>query len=341
MAQGSSLRWSSGLAGFQIPGAKILPSVSSNALTIKITHPDGSDPSATNPLYVAFPSDPTSGALFEGRHITSALSLTLGNGSNLATANNTPFRIWLVLFDDDGVLRLGTINCFTGVVLFPLTEGIASSTAEGGGAATLAGTFYTTTAVTSKPYRIIGYLEWTSGLASAGAWSLAPDLVQMHSIAGKLPGDIVQEYAEETSASSNNAATTIPFDGTIPQLSEGDLLIQIGADFTPKSKANRLIVEASCHISYSVATKIAMALFKNLASTPTANADAVAWSWDTIAADTPMRMQMLHIGRTLYASPLVFVVQVGGNTAGTIYFNSNSAATGLGGRQIRIIEIQG
>lgn len=341
MAQGSSLRWSSGLAGFAIPGAKILPSVSSNVLTIKITQPDGSDPSAINPLYVSFPSDPTSGALFEGRHIVAPLSMTLGNGSNLATANNTPFRIWVVLFDDGGTLRLGAINCFTGVTLFPLVEGIASSTAEGGGTATLAGTFYTGTAVTSKPYRIVGYLEWTSGLATAGAWSSAPDLVQMQSVAGKLPGEIVQDYAEETSASSSAAATTIPFDGTTPQLSEGNLLIQIGSNFTPKSTANRLIVEVSCHVAYSVGTKIAMALFKNLASTPTANADAIAWSWDTIVADTPMRMQMIHIGRTLYTSPLVFVVQVGGSSAGTIYLNQNSTISGLGGRQIRIIEIQG
>jgi hypothetical protein len=111
------------------------------------------------------------------RSLTSALSLTISSGSTLGTVANVPFRLAVVIFDDAGTLRLGLINTTTGTVD---EANVASSTAEGGaGSADTANTYYTGSAVTSKSFRVVGYLEWPAGLGTAGTWSAGPTTIQL------------------------------------------------------------------------------------------------------------------------------------------------------------------
>jgi len=219
--------------GFSVPtNLKLAASVSSNALTVSVKNSAGNDPSNSDPVKVPF-RDPTvaNGGLI-WRSLTDALSLTISSGSTLGASNNVAFRAWIVLFDDTGTLRLGVINCSTSSRIYPLDEcGVASSTAEGGvGAADSAGVIYTGTAVSSKASRIIGYLEYDSGLATAGTYASAPTKLQLFGPGVKKPGDVVQVSYGETSATVTHVDTAASDTG-------------ITCDITPTSKINIMKID--------------------------------------------------------------------------------------------------
>jgi hypothetical protein len=81
-------------------------------------------------------------------------------------------------FNDAGTFRLGVINCSTASAVYPLAEaGLQSSTGGNGGNSP--GAFYTGTGVSGRPFRILGYMEWSSGLTTAGAWASGPTAIQL------------------------------------------------------------------------------------------------------------------------------------------------------------------
>lgn len=148
-------------------------SASGSALTIALKDNAGSDPSATSPVNGYFRNVTGTTGSWTQLTVTGALSLVISSGSTLGVTSSTAFRLWVVLFNDGGTARLGVINCSTTTQIYPLTPGIiASSTAEGGaGAADSAGVIYTGTAVTSKAYLIVGYIEWNTSGVTAGTWT--------------------------------------------------------------------------------------------------------------------------------------------------------------------------
>jgi hypothetical protein len=153
-------------------------SVSGNALTISLKGANGSDPSSTNPVLIPFRNATLTTGTPEWLSVTAATSIVISSGSTLGTANNVAFKFWVVGFNDGGTFRLGVINPSATTVLG--ADVIASSTAEGGaGAADAIDTFYTGTAVTSKAYCILGYVEYSSGLATAGTYASAPTKEQV------------------------------------------------------------------------------------------------------------------------------------------------------------------
>lgn len=155
----------------------ITASVGASALTVAIKGADGNDPSASNPVLLGFRSPTVATGTPVIRSLTASLSLTISSGSTMGTVANVPFRLAVVIFDDAGTLRLGLINPTTGSVD---ETAVASSTAEGGaGAADSANTYYTGSAVTSKAFRVVGYLEYSTGLGTAGTWSAAPTIIQI------------------------------------------------------------------------------------------------------------------------------------------------------------------
>lgn len=218
-------------------------SVNASALTITLTGAAGSTPSAGSAVSIPFRSATAATGTITQRLVTAATTLVISSGSTMGFANSTAGRIWIVAFDDAGTVRLGAINCRNGLDIFRLGQfGVASSTAEGGaGAADNAHVFYTGTAVTSKAYTVLGYFEWTTGLATAGTWSSGPDRVEAFKPGTKLPGDIVQTLTATNSTYGTNSANAIPTDDTIPQNTEGSQ-ISVTASLTPGSPANVLKV---------------------------------------------------------------------------------------------------
>lgn len=198
--------------GFNMPSnLQLTASVASNILTVALKGNDGNDPSATNPVLVPFRnSDLTSGqpSLLA---ITAALSInTQAIGATLGSSNSTAFRFWVVLFNNGGSPVLGLVNCSSSTQISPLNEALLrSSTAMSSGATTV-GTIYTPngTTITSKPFRIIGYVEYDSGLTTAGSYASAPTTVQLFGPGVKKPGDVLQVVsATNTSTTTGNGVT--------------------------------------------------------------------------------------------------------------------------------------
>ena len=298
-------------------------SVASNALTISIKDWGGSDPSANSPVLIPFRSSTIATGTVTNQPIRAATSLVISSGSTMGASNSTAFRLWIVLFDDGGTERVGAINCTTSSGITSLNEGnVASSTAEGGaGAADSAGIFYTGTAVSSKAYRIIGYMDWASGLSTAGTWASGPTTIQIYGPSIFIPGQTVQVQDTQTGTVATGT-TRIPSDNTIPQSGEGDQYMTLA--ITPTATPNRLIIRAQGQLSGSLIDNMIMALFQD------STANALSSSWANLQANgswvvIPLEYQML----AATASSTTFKMRAGTSSVGTTTLN------GTRGRQFK------
>ena len=300
--------------GFDVPiNLGIAASVAGSALTIAIKDQTGADPSSSNPVLIPFRNVSASVGTPTWLAATGALSMTVSSGSTLGTSNNIPFRIWLVMFNDGGTLRLGVINCLTSTGILPLYEtSMASSIADtGAGTADSAGVFYTGTAVTSKAFRIIGYVEYINGLTNAGTWNATPDIMQLFGPGIKKPGDIVQFLYSESGAEQNTiTGQQIAFSDSIPQNTQGKQMFTLSV--TPTSKANRLIVESTLMLNGDSVGVAATALFQD------SNANALAAIGTSINANEPKQAVMRHSMLANTSSSTTFNWRVGGSASGNI-----------------------
>lgn len=191
-------------------------SAAASALTIALKGNDGNDPSATNPVVVPFRNATATTGDATSLTVTAATSLVISSGSTLGVTTSTAFRIWVVAFNDGGTFRLGAINCATLAAnaswnIFALDEAIlASAVSEGGaGAADSAGVFYSNATVTTKAYRVLGYLEWSLTGLTAGTWTTSALLViQLKSPGVHLPGAIVQAVSLSTATETATTSST-------------------------------------------------------------------------------------------------------------------------------------
>lgn len=301
----------------------LVSTIGSNALTIALKTAAGNDPSSSDAAIITIKILPAVGeADYVRLAITSALSITVSAGSTLGASSGVASRIWVVIFNDADTPRLGVINCLSGTDIYPLgDDSSVGSTAEGGaGAADSAHVFYTTTAVSAKRYRILGFVEstQTSGNYSgtANTRMLAPGMA--------LPGQPFQVVRSQTGAMATGT-TTIPADDTIPQSSEGDQYLT--ASITPVSAANILQIDVSACLANSAASgTMAVALF-------TSGADALATTADfSTGAGRPMSVPLSHVMKSPGAgSSVTFNVRAGLSAAGTTTFNGSAGARLYGG----------
>jgi len=315
----------------------ISASVSGNALTAAVKTLAGSDPSSSDPVMVLFRNATAGTGSVSVLSLTAATSVVVSSGSTLGTSSAVPSRVWIVGFNDAGTFRLGVINCASSSQVFPLADDVlASSTAEGGaGAADSAGTIYTGTAVSSKPLRVLAYVESTQ--ATAGTWATSPSKVQPWTMGTKLPGDIVQIAFSQTGAVATGT-TTIPADDTIPQNTEGTQFLTQA--IAPTSAANYLLIEVRGSFAASTssdAQKI-MALFQD----STANALSAVSNFGSSLDNTPSLLFLKHAMLAGTNSSTTFKMRMGSASAGTMTFNGASSARLLGGvfnSYLRITEI--
>jgi hypothetical protein len=311
-------------AGYTLLNGYLDWSVAGNVLTVAVKTWAGTDPSATDPVYIAFRSaTPGTGSLTL-RKLTAATSIAINITATLGTSNSEAFRLWAVAFDDGGTVRLGLINCRSGTNVFPLAGwGIDSSTQESD-ASDSAHVFYTDgAAVAAKAYATLGYATWETGLATAGTWSAAPTRVQLFGPSVPLPGHVVQVQRTQTGAVATGT-TTIPFDDTIPQNTEGDQYMS--QPITPRSAANVLRTDVNGFWSSSAAVRLSAALFQD------STANALAAGSNSINATTDDRpIAFRHDMLAATTSATTLKVRAGGSGAGTTTFNGISAGRIFGG----------
>jgi hypothetical protein len=330
-----------GMAGllFGLANGKLVATVSANALTIAVKTAAGNDPSASDPVYVPFRNATQSIGNYTTKQISAALSLTISNGSTLGVAaNSTPFRIWVVIFNDAGTLKLGAYNASTSTgVIYPLAETALAAFVDvdnGSGNADTAGVFYTSSSLTDKTFRTLGYVEYPSGLASFGVWASAPSIVRLAGAGAALPGQTVQDFGYVTAVHGGTNTSVVPFDDTIPQSNEGRSILG-GINLTPASACNFFDVEGQINIASSVASEIIASLFRD------AGSDAIQSTWSYApAADKPIGLRFhfrLQAGSTAQRT---FDVRVGASQAGTITIGGTAGSGKLGGVLTDIVSIK-
>ena len=187
-----------------------------NVLTIALMGANGSDPSASNPVYIPFRSTTLATGTPVWRTQTAALSIaTPASAATLgSSSSNVPFRFWIVLLYDGSTLDIGLINCSTFTTtaanIYTLNEGVLQTSTVLNGSSTAAGTVYSGTARTSFAMRIVGYLDYGSGLATAGTYASSPTTVQLMGPGIKRPGDVIQRVLTSSSSTVTvTAATTL------------------------------------------------------------------------------------------------------------------------------------
>jgi hypothetical protein len=142
---------------------------------------------------------------------------------------------------------------------------------------------------------------------------------------------IVQVVQSQTGAVATGT-TTIPFDDTIPQNTEGTEFLT--ATITPRSSTNILFIQAVMNYSYSIANTVTTALFQDT----TANALAASSEYGSTATG------MINSGLSYYmtsgtTSATTFKIRSGGESAGTLTLNGFSGARKLGGTMFSSITI--
>lgn len=123
-----------------------------------------------------------------------------------------------------------------------------------------------------------------------------------------------------TVATAADYTTTIPFDDTIPQNTEGSEVLTLA--ITPTNASNLLVVDAVIYCSSSIATAFALALFRD----STANALQVEADYHPQnAVVQPIRIR--HVVAAGSTSATTFKLRLGPSTAATLTVNGEATAT--------------
>lgn len=145
-------------------------------------------------------------------------------------------------------------------------------------------------------------------------------------------GISVQTVAVNSSAFASLGTNLIPYDDTIPQITEGTECLTLA--ITPKASANRLFIEARIFLGNSVANDLIGALFQD-ATVDALAANAVYQS----GPNGGVTLILTHDMAAGTTSSTTFRVRAGGNGAGTTYFNGPTASRKFGGITTSTIKI--
>lgn len=334
--------------GMELWNGSLVASQNGTVLTVAVKTHAGGDPSDSDPVFIYFRSSTATTGDVTIVKVVSATSIATTVAGTYGVANNVPFRLWIVGFNDAGTFRLAFINCMTTVAgagsgrdvtaIFPLTQfAIVSSTLIGAGS-TSAGVFYSAgAAVTSKAYAILGHLTYESGLATAGTFNVNHSRLDLYRAGSPLPGFSVNVVRNDTGAVATGT-TVVPNDDTIPQSGEGDQYMTQA--ITPTSAANALLVVGNA--AYLSTTGGANTVIATLYQ------DAVANGLKSVKFDTPntsgLPLLLEHFMLASTTSATTFKERIGPVNAGTLTFNGSAGARQMGGAlnsYMRVEEIMG
>jgi hypothetical protein len=144
----------------------ITATVAASALTVALKGADGNDPSATNPVDIAFRNATATTGTPSFVAATAATSVVVSSGSTLGHKSAIPHFIYVYALNNAGTIELAVSS-----VRFD-DGSVQSTTAEGGGGAADSNrVLYSTTARANVAVRLLGRL--TSTQAAAGTWATA------------------------------------------------------------------------------------------------------------------------------------------------------------------------
>lgn len=172
--------------------------------------------------------------------------------------------------------------------------------------------------------------EIINAIASAG---LVPDDADLTQLAQAIAASVGRGYASTGAYASTS--TSIPFDDTIPQDTEGAEALSIA--YTPKSATSKLLVSGQAQLQCGSNYKCGIALFQN----GDADAKATAWGYATTSS------WPVSVGCTALISPAttdeITLSMRYGASSSNCYLNGNTSARLFGGvsnTYINIIEFK-
>jgi hypothetical protein len=243
-----------------IANCTLASSVASNNLTVAIKDNAGNDPSATSPCAVWFRNATVATGTTILRTVTAASSITVNAGSTFGVANSAtfclaaascPFKLWAVFVDTGSTVVVGLVDLTSLNGTKPLDESnvITTTACSACASATTLGTVYTTAAQTNRPFVLGGFLEWGSGLATAGTYASGPTTIQVMEPGIKKPGEIVQRLNVTTLTPGSTTGTT--FVAVITQA------------ITPTRASNLIRVHASGAATMTASLSTGSSAFQN------------------------------------------------------------------------------
>ena len=140
----------------------ITASVASSALTVTL-----------NPCALDFRSATLTSGTVNTRAVSAAISAVVPSTATLGTVSATQSRIVVLAIDNAGTVELAVVNIAGGN---NLDETTLISTTALSATSDSNNVIYSTTARTSVPFRVVGYVESTQ--ATAGTWATAPSTIQ-------------------------------------------------------------------------------------------------------------------------------------------------------------------
>jgi hypothetical protein len=281
----------------------------------------GADPSPSDPVYTSFSN--SSGG-YDLERIDYAVDFTFSNGSSAGFVSGDPSSLWYAIYRlAAGSVVFGAAKCteanqvLVGLSEFALDQ---STTAEGGaGGADTAGIFYTMTAVSAKPSRVVGFADWDSGPTSPGAAD--PTRIVNYRAGMPLAGQELPGIPLST-FSTGSGTTLIPNDNTKPQITEGNLLWSATLNSRP---ANLVLTQIlGMPFSYTVNAFVTVAVFWGTGT------DCKGAKQYSATANFLDELTWAFVQRLGVAGATSYSVRIGGDVAGTFNLNPNGGGT-LGG----------
>ncbi len=300
----------------------LVASVSSNALTVAVKTKNVTDPSATDPVFVKFPS--ASSGAYTIRQITGALSLVVPNGATLGTSTTIASRLYVPLMDNAGSVIMGIYNPYDGVSLKRLNEAAPVNSTSMTTGSDVAQTIYANSAASGMPFRYFGYIETSQ--TTSGVWALAPSKVYTLKSGDVTTGDIIQRKRGTLTASATGT-TTINLDDTIPQSNEGDPYA-FSTTIVPTSAFNFLQVETKTGcVNNNAGTSVrVLSMFRDSATDAFA-VDAQSGGQNFLT-NLYIKSDLLPAAST---TPTTFVPRIGAQVAGTNTINGSGGSRLFGG----------
>jgi hypothetical protein len=148
----------------------------------------------------------------------------------------------------------------------------------------------------------------------------------------KLAAAVPVQIVATNLAAVSTGTTIIPYDDTIPQITEGTEVITRA--ITPKATTNRILIEATLLLTGSVSTDLIIALFQDA----TANALA-ATAFFSATANGQQTLTLMHDMVAGTTSSTTFRLRAGGSVAGTYTFGGSSGTRKFGGITVGCLKI--
>lgn len=165
-----------------------------------------------------------------------------------------------------------------------------------------------------------------NGMTMVVVASTTPTFHLLNPVVSPVPANTNRQLqlVSTTTGAVATGTTTIPFDDTIPQNTEGDQYMSLS--ITPQSASSKLVVNVVWNGTASVTSPITVALFRD------SGADALAAVSEVVINTAgPQSMQFTHVADSSSTSATTFKVRAGIRDAGTTTFNGAGAARLFGG----------